>query len=101
MKTKRVILPEHVIVTLKYGGGKMLITATKVLIGKYKDDQGKEQRGWTAVLSMRVKDQQEPQKSFPVSIGQSVQYKKVTIHILDIERSRNGMYVDAVLDTEG
>ena len=97
MKATRIMLPENVIVTTRRGGGEILIAATNVLFGQFKDDQGKEQYGWTAALTMKVKDRRETQKAFKVRAGQSIRFEKLKIQILKIETSRNGMYVDVAI----
>ncbi|OGO10482.1 MAG: hypothetical protein A3K46_02715 [Chloroflexi bacterium RBG_13_60_9] len=91
------MLPESGIITTRRGGGEILIAATNILFGRIKDDKGNEQRGWTAALTMRVKNRRESQKAFKVNVGQTVRYEKIIVQILDIDRCRNGMYVDAVI----
>lgn len=95
----RIILPENVIVTIKSGGGKILLAATNIIFGKIKDENGKEQRGWTAMLTMKGKDKRETQKAFKINAGTKIQFEKIALQILDIDRGRNGMYVDAAIES--
>jgi hypothetical protein len=70
-----------------------MLAATNIVFGKYKNDQGEEQRGWTAALSMMIGKDPEKTKAFKVHPGKSVQFDKFTVKVLQIDRSRGGMVV--------
>jgi hypothetical protein len=91
----RILLPENAIVTTRRGGGEILMAATNILFGKFKDDQEKEQYGWTAALTLKVKDRKETQKAFKIRAGQSVRFETIQIRILKIDTCRNGLFVKA------
>jgi hypothetical protein len=74
-----------------------MLAATNIVFGKYKNDQGKEQRGWTAALSMMIGEDREKMKAFKVHAGKSVRFDKFTVKVLQIDRSRGGMVVLAMI----
>ncbi len=93
MKIIPVILPNGVPMTCPSELGVLKLAATNVMFGKFKDDQGKEQRGWTAALSMMIGEDRETMKAFKVFTGKSVQFGKFAVNVLRIESSRFGMVV--------
>jgi hypothetical protein len=73
--------------------GVLKLSATNIGFGKYKDDQGKEQHGWTAALSMMIGDDRETIKAFKAHAGKSVRFGKFAVNVLRIDSSRFGMVV--------
>jgi len=95
MKNVTVILPNKVPMTCSGELGIVKLAATNIMFGKFKDDQGKEQRGWTAALSMMIGDDRNSMKVFKVHAGKSVRFDKFAVNVQRIESSRFGMVVFA------
>jgi hypothetical protein len=95
MKTIPVILPNGVPMACPSELGVLKLAATNVVFGKFKDDLGNEQRGWTAALSMMIGDDRETMKAFKIHTGKSVQFNKFTVNVRRIDSSRFGMVVMA------
>ena len=93
MNSFSVLLPNGIPVTCPSVQGVLLLAATNIRFGKYKDDQGEEKRGWTAALSMMVGGDHEKKKAFKVHAGKSVQFDKFIVKVLRIDKSRAGMVV--------
>jgi hypothetical protein len=93
MKTIPIILPNGVPMTCPSELGILQLAATNITFGKFKDDQGKEQRGWTAALSMMIGDDRKSMKAFKVHGGKSVRFEKFAVNVQRIESSRFGMVV--------
>ena len=94
-----VILPDGVPMMFPNPDGLLRLAATNIIFGKYKDDEGKEQRGWTSVLSMMVGDDRKTMKAFKVHSGKSVRFDKFTVNVQRIDSSRFGMVVLAEIST--
>ncbi|MBN2085071.1 MAG: hypothetical protein JW748_07575 [Anaerolineales bacterium] len=95
MKTTTVILPDRVPITCPGKAGILRLAATKIVFGKYKDDQGKEHSGWTAALSMMLGEDRQTYKAFKVHGGKSVQFGRFNVNVHRIESSPFGMLVKA------
>jgi co-chaperonin GroES (HSP10) len=95
MESGPIILPDGVPMVYTSPLGKLKLAATNIVFGKFPDDLGKEQHGWTAALSMMIGDDRETIKAFKVHVGKSVQYDKFTVNVQRIESSRFGMVVMA------
>jgi co-chaperonin GroES (HSP10) len=93
MKTIPIILPNGVPMTLPSELGVLRLAATNVMFGKFKDDQGKEQRGWTAALSMMIGEDRGTMKAFKIHAGKSVRFGKFAVNVQRIDSSRFGMVV--------
>jgi len=93
MKTIPVILPNGVPMTFPSELRVLKIAATNIMFEKFIDDQGKEQRGWTAALSMMIGDDRETIKAFKAHAGKSVRFGKFAVNVLRIDSSRFGMVV--------
>ncbi len=100
MNSFPVPLPNGIPVTCPGRNGVMTLAATNIVFGRFTDDQGKEQRGWTAALSMMIGENREKTKAFKVHAGKSVQFDKYTVKVLRIDRSRGGMVVLASVAAE-
>ncbi|MBN2085771.1 MAG: hypothetical protein JW748_11165 [Anaerolineales bacterium] len=95
MKAIPIILPNGVPITFPSELGVLKLAATNIVFGRFKDNQGKEQRGWTAALSMMIGNERESMKAFKVHAGKSVQFDKFAVNVLRIDSSRFGMVVMA------
>jgi hypothetical protein len=95
MEAGPVILPNGIPMMYPSRLGVLKLAATNVVFSAYKDDQGKEQRGWTAALSMMMGEKRETLKAFKIYAGKSVQFDKFTVKVTRIESSRFGMVVMA------
>jgi co-chaperonin GroES (HSP10) len=93
MKNITVILPNRVTITCPTGDKVLMLAASNIKFGKSKDDQGKEQHGWTAALSMMIGDDRNSLKAFKVHSGKSVRFDKFAVNVQRIESSRFGMVV--------
>jgi hypothetical protein len=95
MTSQSVILPKEFPMIYSSPQGILKLAASNIVFGSYKDDQGKELRGWTAALSMMLGDDRKTFKAFKVYIGKSIQFDTFTIHIQRIESSQFGMIIMA------
>jgi hypothetical protein len=93
MKTIPVILPNGVPMICPSELGLLKLAATNLVFGKYNDDLGNEQRGWTAALSMMIGDDRDSMKAFGIHTGKSVRFNKFTVNVRRIDSSRFGMVV--------
>jgi hypothetical protein len=95
VKTIPVILPNGLPMTFPSELGVLKLAATNIVFGKFKDELGNEQRGWTAALSMMIGDDRGSMKAFKIHAGKSVRFHKYTVNVRQIESSRFGMVVMA------
>lgn len=93
MKNITVILPNGVPMTCPSELGILKLAATKITFGKFKDDQGKEQCGWTAAISLMIGEDRKSVKAFKVHAGTSVRFDKFAVNVQRIDSSRFGMVV--------
>jgi hypothetical protein len=93
MKTIQVILPNGVPMLFPSELGLLKLAATNLVFGKFKDDLGNEQSGWTAALSIMIGDDRESMKAFKIYTGKSVRFNKFTVNVRRIDSSRFGMVV--------
>jgi hypothetical protein len=100
MESGPIILPYGVPMMYKSQHGTLMLAATNIVFGKFPDDLGKEQRGWTAALSMMIGNDRETIKAFKVHAGKSIQFDKFTVNVQRIESSRFGMVVMAEIYPE-
>ncbi len=93
MKTDTVILPDGMAISYPGKEGILRMAATNIVFGKYKDDQGKENGGWTAALSMMLGEDRETYKAVKVFAGKFVQYGKFAVNVQRFESGRLGMAI--------
>jgi hypothetical protein len=93
MKAVPVLLPNGVPITCPCQQGNLKLGVTNIAFGKYQDDQGKEQIGWMAALSMVMEDDRETKKAFKVYPGKLVSFGEFHVTVQRIESGRGGMRV--------